>query len=128
MRTFILAGISIFALGLVPAAAGPCTAEIENLNKTLSAKDARSGPTSGSSGPTAAMGEETKGKAVSPEDVRRQAQGQPTAAETGRAAAGTSAPTDATAALERARMLDQQGKEAECMESVRQAKGLAGPK
>jgi hypothetical protein len=41
--------------------------------------------------------------------------------------AGTSDKMDqADKALERARALDRQGKEAECMDSVRQAKELAG--
>ena len=74
------------------------------------------------------MGQETQGKATSPEDVRRQTQGQPTVAQQGMAGtAGTSDKMDqADKALERARALDRQGKEAECMDSVRQAKALAG--
>jgi hypothetical protein len=35
--------------------------------------------------------------------------------------------SEASIALNRARALDQQGNEAECMEAVRQAKQLAGP-
>jgi hypothetical protein len=147
MKTFFLAGIAILAFGLGTATAGPCTTEIEALSKTLASRDAGSGPTSGASGeasggshtaatpsehpPTAVLGQEMKGKAASPEDVRRQTQGQPTAAEkaeTGRAAAESGGMTDASTALERARALDQQGKEAECMASVRQAKQLATPK
>jgi hypothetical protein len=143
MKTFFLAGTAILAFGLGAAAAGPCTTEIEALSKTLATRDAGSGPTSGASGgartaatpsehpPTAVLGQETKGKAASPEDVRRQTQGQPTAAEqgeTGRAAAKGGGMADASTALERARTLDQQGKEAECMASVREAKQLAAPK
>jgi hypothetical protein len=142
-RTFILAGMATLALGIGPAAAGPCTTEIDNLTKMLAAKDAGSGPTSGASDampsagttpapqhpPTAIMGQQTEGKAMSPEDVRRQTQGQPTAAKegtTGAAAGSADEMGRASAALDRARALDQQGKEAECMESVRQAKQLAG--
>jgi len=143
MKTYFLAGIATLAIGLGSATAGPCTTEIEALSKTLATRDAGSGPTSGASGgshtaatpsehpPTAVMGQEMKGKAASPEDVRRQTQGQPTAAqqaETGRAALESGGMTDASTALERARALDQQGKEAECMVSVRQAKQLATPK
>ena len=143
MKTYFLAGIATLAIGLGSATAGPCTTEIEALSKTLATRDAGSGPTSGASGgshtaatpsehpPTAVMGQEMKGKAASPEDVRRQTQGQPTAAqqaETGRAALESGGMTDASTALERARALDQQGKEAECMASVRQAKQLATPK
>lgn len=144
MKTYFLAGIATLAFGLGAAAAGPCTTEIEALSKTLATRDAGFGPTSGASGgasggartaatpsehpPTAVLGQEMKGKAASPEDVRRQTQGQPTAAEqgeTGRAAAESGGMTDASTALERARALDQQGKEAECMASVREAKQLA---
>lgn len=133
---FILATAAL-GLGLGPAMAGPCTTEINNLTKTLSAKDAGSGPTSasgssaassGQHAPTSAMGKQAEGKATSPSDVRRQTQGQQTAADqaaNGRAAAE---PTDAHAALARAKEFDQQGKEADCMASVRQAKQLSGAK
>ena len=142
-KTFILAGIALFALGTGSAMSGPCTVEIDGLAKTLAAKDAGTGPTAGASGgtqsagrpadqhpPTARMGQETHGKAASPEDVRRQTAGQPTAAEQGTtgAAARPGDRIDASSALSRARALDQQGKEAECMDAVREAKQLAGPR
>ena len=184
-NAFILAGIAVCALGVSSAAAGPCTAEIDNLAKVLASKDAGSGPSPGASGgahstaepsghpPTAAMSEAAKGTATSAEDVRRQTAGQPTAGQQGsgsppaqhpptaamsQATQGQTAPVttgehpptvamseatrtqaappasaspgntgEASAALNRARLLDQQGKEAECMEAVRQAKQLGGP-
>jgi hypothetical protein len=58
--------------------------------------------TTGQHPPTAAMSEATRTQAAPP--------------------ASTPSTGDASAALNRARMLDQQGKEAECMEAVRQAK------
>jgi hypothetical protein len=139
-KTFILATIALIALGTAPANSGPCGAEIDSLTKTLSAKDAGSGPTVGAAGgtqtgasgsgqhpPTSVMRQETEGKATSPEDVRRQTTGQPPAAQQGAGAtATTSSPMQVSSALERARMLDRQGKEAECMEAVREAKRLAG--
>ena len=142
--TFILAGIVLIGSGISSAISGPCTVEIDGLTKTLASKDAGSGPTVGATGqagqanapagssaqhpPTAVMGQETQGKATSPEDVRRQTQGQPTAAQQGTTAtAGKGDKVDqAGRALEQARALDRQGKEAECMDSVRQAKELAG--
>jgi hypothetical protein len=167
-RTVILAGTAVLALGVGSAIAGPCTAEIDRLAKTLAAKDAGSGPTSGASGaseatqsaptrqdqhpPTAIMGKQTEGKAASPQDVQRQTQGQPTAAQQGTTgttagsgdmsapygeinrarvmgmAPATADMSEATAALDRARALDQQGNEAECMEAARQAGRLAGPR
>jgi hypothetical protein len=140
-RTFILAGMALFASGVSSAISGPCTTEIDGLSKTLAAKDAGSGPTSGATGraqeptgssaqhpPTAVMSQETQGKATSPEDVRRQNQGQPTAAQqTSRTAVGTDKMEDAAKALARAQALDAQGKEAECIDAVRQGRELAGP-
>jgi hypothetical protein len=140
-KPFILATIALFALGVASANAGPCATEIDNLTKALAAKDAGSGPTAGASGgthttttapgqhpPTSVMRQETEGKAASPEDVRRQTTGQAPAAQQGAAGttATTGAPMPASSALERARTLDQQGKEAECMAAVREAKQLAG--
>ena len=139
-KTLISGVIALLALGVAPATSGPCTMEIDGLAKTLSAKDAGSGPTSGASGtahtpgstsgqhpPGAIMTQETQGKATSPEDVRRQTAGQPTTTQQG--TTGAPAPSlaaDASGALARARALDQQGKEAECMDAVREAKQLAG--
>jgi hypothetical protein len=185
-KTFILASVALFALGVGSATSGPCTTEIDGLAKMLAAKDAGSGPTPGASGrtpsaanpssqhpPTAAMSQATQGQATSPEDVRRQTAGQPTAAQQGttgtaaqhpptavmseatqgqtapattgqhpptaamseatrsQAAPGLAGPgntSEASIALGRARELDQQGKEAECMDAVREAKQLAGPR
>jgi hypothetical protein len=141
-KAFILASIALFGLSVSSATAGPCGSEIENLTKTLAAKDAGSGPTAGAAGggtppaaspsgqhpPTSVMRQQTEGRATSPEDVRRQTEGQPTAGQqqTTGAAAKTEPPSQASSALERARALDQQGKEAECMEAVREAKQFVG--
>ena len=72
------------------------------------------------------MKQQTEGKAASPEDVRRQTAGQPTAAQQGSAATKSEAPMQASSALDRARTLDRQGKEAECMAAVREARQIAG--
>jgi hypothetical protein len=140
-RTLILASMALFVSGASSAISGPCTTEIDGLTKTLAAKDAGSGPTSGAAGrtqepagssaqhpPTAVMRQETQGKATSPEDVRRQNQGQPTVAQqTPGTAVGTDKMDEAAKALARARALDAQGKEAECIDAVRQGKELTGP-
>jgi hypothetical protein len=145
----ILGSCALFALQCGPtAAAGPCTTKIDGLTKVMSTKDAGAGPTSGSTAspstrspsgdgaqhpPTAAMSEATKGQATSSADVRRQMAGQPTAAEqkgaTGSAtqqAGGTTNTMEAGVALDRARALDKQGKEAECMQAVQEATRLSG--
>ena len=183
----VLVGVAALSLSLTSATAGPCTTEIDSLTKVLAARDAGSGPSpgatdgtqsaappSGQHPPTAAMSQESRGTATSAEDVRRQAAGQPTAAQQGRVDAGgqhpptaamtqatqsqtapattgqhppTAAmseaartqaappssaspqnPQEASLALNRARTLDQQGQEAECMDAVRQAKQLVGSK
>lgn len=186
-----ISGCALMALSIASAHAGPCTAEIEGLTKTMASRDAGSGPTSGAGGshttasqagqhpPTTTMSQATQGGAASPEDVRRQTAGQPTASQQGSAAStgsahpptatmnqatqGSAAPAtpgqhpptaamtqatqgqtapdnvgrqagmgdaslQATAALDRARDFDKQGKEADCMQAVQQAKQLSGAK
>jgi hypothetical protein len=75
------------------------------------------------------MNQETQGKATSPEDVRRQTEGQPTVAQQGTTgvAAGVHKIDELREALHRARALDAEGKESECMKTVRHAKELANP-
>jgi hypothetical protein len=117
MRTLMLTSMALFAASMCSANAGPCCVEIDGLTKAFASKDAGSGSTIGAGSqaqapsgsprqehpPTAVMGQETQGKAASAEDVRRQNQGQPTAAQQG--TVGTSARTDkaseASAALSR---------------------------
>jgi len=116
--TVALAGLA--ALGTAHANAGMCTKQIASVAKQLSASDAGAGPTTGHSAPTAGaqkgqhpptstLSKETKNKATSPADVLRQG--------------GIKA--EASKALETARNLDRQGKEAACMDAVRKAKDLA---
>jgi hypothetical protein len=85
--------------------------------------------------PTAAMNQATQGSAASPQDVQQQNQGQPTAASAPTQGLKQDPKTDiaqshtmagAMAALERARMLDQQGQETECLSAVGQAKLITG--
>jgi hypothetical protein len=74
--------------------------------------------------PTAAMNSAVEGRATSPQDVRSQTAGQPTAAEQAqgrRSPVAGDAPA-ASAALSRARILDQQGDETNCMDAVDEAK------
>ncbi|HWA48951.1 MAG TPA: hypothetical protein VG742_11785 [Dongiaceae bacterium] len=127
------------------AAAGVCTAEIENLEKTLATADAGMGPTGTGTGtdavtgvapgavqeehpPTDVMNQAAEGKATSPDDVLQQNQGAPTdsdAAEAGQmsTAAGIDEATDS---LQRAKELDQKGDEAACMAEIAKVKGALG--
>jgi hypothetical protein len=77
--------------------------------------------------PTAVMGRETQGSAASPQDVQRQNLGQPTAAQQAQGQIVEShSMAGAMTALERARFLDQQGKETECLSAVGMAKLMSG--
>jgi len=137
-----VAGLSaglLFAAGSA-AAAGLCTAQIEELEKTVANTDAGMGPTGTGTDPvtgigateqhppTDTMSQAAEGKATSPEDVLQQNQGEPTdsdAAEAGQTstAAGID---DASDSLQRARELDQKGDEAACMAEIAKAKGALG--
>ena len=82
--------------------------------------------------PTATMNRATQGDAATPQDVQQQNRSEPSAV----AATATEDPkTDiaqshtmagAMAAVERARLLDQQGQETECLNAVGQAKLIIG--
>jgi hypothetical protein len=136
----IIGSSVLLLLSIAPANAGPCTDAINSLSKVVASRDAGSGPTVGAASsqsttaqsqagstqqhpPTAIIGKETEGRAASPQDVQRQTAGQPTAAERPQQPA---AGATAAEALNRARMLDQQGNETECMAAVQQAKQLLG--
>src|SRR5262245_59904591 len=125
IKTLLVAGTAfglMFAAGA--ASAGPCSTEIDTLQKQLSSTDAGMGPTGtgevAETGnlhlPTETMNQATEGKAASPEDVANQNQGQQTDVEAAQAGEyGTSAaPVEEEASLERARQFDQAGDEAAC--------------
>ena len=117
----VVTACAMLVLGTASVAAGPCSQEVADVSKKLAASDAGSGPTIGSPAPiagdqkgqhpgTSLMSKETEGKAISPQDVQRQ----------------SGVKSEASQALERARALDAQGSEAECMSAVKRAKELAG--
>ena len=121
MRLALFIACTALLLSVGRAGAGPCSQEIADVTKKLAATDAGVGPTTGTPGPiagdqagrhpgTGLISKETQGKATSPADVQRQS--------------GVRA--DASHALERARGLDAQGKEAECIDEVKNARQLAG--
>lgn len=137
MKTLLVAGT---ALGLVFAAgaasAGPCSTEIDTLQKQLSSTDAGMGPTGtgevAETGnlhpPTDTMNQATEGKATSSDDVASQNQGEPTDADAAQAGAAvtSAAPIEAEASLERARQFDQAGDEAACMDEIGKLKTQLG--
>lgn len=90
MKQLILAGCSIVVLSAGAAMAGPC----DTTGRAANLKDAGSGPASVGSGqttgvgtdasqhpPTSTMNRATDDVATSSQDVQRQMQGQPTAAQ-----------------------------------------------
>ena len=84
------------------AMAGPCTAQIESLTKQLAATDAGMGPTE-NSGVGAGTMEQSAVNPVSP-------------------SGSTQTPTTpAAASLEKAKMYDQAGDEAACMDEITKA-------
>ena len=124
-------------LAAAAASAGPCTTEIETLQKQISSTDAGMGPTGSGQvaetgqelhPPTEAMNEAADSKATSSEDVLSQNQGEPTDSEAAQAGEyGTSAaPIEAEASLERARQFDMAGNETACMEEVGKVKTQLG--
>lgn len=107
----------------------PTTAMNEAASGERSAQpDKETQKTPGQHPPTAAMSRATQGAAASSEDVRRQTEGKPTAAQQaeGMRPADERGRTAAFSELDRARVLDRDGKEAECMDAVRSAKQHAG--
>jgi hypothetical protein len=132
IKTLLVAGTA-FGLALAGAAsAGPCSTEIDSLQKQLSSSDAGMGPTGTGQiaetnlhPPTETMNQATEGKAASSEDVAAQNQGQPTDADAAQAGA-SAAPAETDASLERARQFDQAGDEAACMDEVNKVKSQLG--
>jgi phage terminase small subunit len=118
--TMLAISAAALVIGATAAQAGPCTQQINEVAKQLSASDAGSGPTTGSPAPTTGnqegrhpptdlMSKESEGKAATPRDVLRQ----------------TGIKADASKALDRARQLDSEGKESACMDAVKSARELA---
>jgi hypothetical protein len=156
MNAYLLIGVVSFGASVGTAWAGPCTGRIDDISKQMASRDAGSGPTTPGGSQTAqegtvsstgaiqvpkagetpkteatpAMNAVTQGRATSPADARAQTQGQPTSAQVAQGA-GTAASDNvrqAMASLDRARTLDREGKEADCMSAVQEADRLFGMK
>ena len=135
-----------------PAAlAGPCSQQISQLEKTLSSKDAGSGPVSTGNaspaasiggqtghrapahevgaqqgektGPTKSMNQASSQTATSAQDVRRQQQNEPTAANATGAVPAQDRMAKIEAALSHARQLDSQNN-ADCKNAVTEARQM----
>ena len=116
-----LTAVAMSVLAIAQARAAPCSQDIMDVTKKLVTNDAGSGPATGGRAATAGsqkgqlsgaslLNKETEGKGASNEDARLR----------------SGVKLDASQALERARGLDAQGKESECLAEVMNAKQLAG--
>ena len=106
-RTLYLAALGVIAAG--PGLAGPCTQRIAELEKATSAKHEGAGPALANPSTTG-----TTASAASPA-------GQSGAPATDRSAGQT------MQMLQQAKQLDQEGKEAECMDLTNRAGAMAPP-
>lgn len=147
-----LGTLLLVGLGAPGAYAGPCSQQISQLEKTMSSKDAGSGPVStgnaspaasiggqtgharpahevdtqggSKTGPTGAMNQASSQTATSAQDVRRQQQNQPTAANATAAVPAQDRTAKIEASLARARKLDGQNN-ADCKNAVSEVQKLA---
>ncbi len=145
-----LGALLFVGFGVPGAVAGPCAQQISQLEKAMSSKDAGSGPVStgnaspaasiggqtghrepphevgtqgGKTGPTPAMNQASSQTATSAQDVRRQQQNEPTAANATGAVPAEDRTAKMEAALQRARQLDSQNS-ADCKGAVNEAQKL----
>jgi hypothetical protein len=146
-----LGALLLVGFGVPGAVAGPCSQQISQLEKTLSSKDAGSGPVSTGNaspaasiggqtghpapphevgtqngektGPTKSMNQASSQTATSAQDVRRQQQGEPTAANATGAFHADDRTAKIEAALQRARQMDSQNN-ADCKNAVNEAQQL----
>ncbi|HEX2334992.1 MAG TPA: hypothetical protein VHI72_00820 [Hyphomicrobiaceae bacterium] len=108
-------------LAIAQARAAPCNQDIADVTKKLVTNDVGSGPTAGS--PAATVGSQ-KGQPPAASFLNKEMEGKGASFEDARLRSGVK--LDASQALERARGLDAQGKELECLAEVMNAKQLAG--
>lgn len=115
-----LTAVAVSVLAIAEARAAPCNQDIMDVTKKLVTNDAGSGPATGS--PTATGGSQ-KGQ-LSATFLLTEREGKDSSIEDARRRSGVK--LDASQALERARGLDAQGKELECLAEVMNARQLAG--
>jgi hypothetical protein len=149
--TLIALGAGAGCLLLANAAmAGPCTAQIDALQKELQATDAGMGPTGTGTGvgpdtmtqsganavspsgtpqvpttpATGTMNQASQNKATSPQDVQNQNTGQGTVADQAAGAVTVPGTQSALQSLQVARQLDQTGDAAGCQDALDRAQNL----
>jgi hypothetical protein len=107
----IILGTAFAVILVSPGFAGPCTQRLTDLEKSISARQEGAGPALDAPATTgSAVQGLTPGQGQGA-NITGQSQGH----------------NQAMQMIQQAKQLDQQGKEAECMEAVREANRLAGP-
>ncbi len=100
----LLLGSTMTIVLASPALAGPCTQRITDLGKAITAKHEGAGPAlANAPAPTGSAGQSSSGAAVKAE---------------------ATGDNQAMQLLQQAKELDQQGKEDECMKTVKQVEGM----
>jgi cytolysin (calcineurin-like family phosphatase) len=111
MVSRIILGTTFALISISPCLAGPCTQRLAELEKSISARQEGAGPaldtptTTGSAAPSSSS---ASGQGV---NVTAESQGH----------------NQAMQMIQRAKQLDQQGKEAECMDMAGKAQAMAPP-
>ena len=127
-KTIILAAASML-VGIAPALAGACTDQIAELEKTITAKYEGADPATTGSAQDRTSSAVPTGEGVrmpSPSASSQQAQNGSQQAKLDPAQRGSA--TQAMEALNRAKELDRQGNEAECMKVLSEVKGQPAAK
>ena len=113
MITHIFSGTAFALLLITPVLAGPCTQRIAELEKTISAKQEGAGP---------ALSVPTTTSSTTATSSSQKVE-QPS----GTGAVQTQSLSDAMNMLQQAKQLDQEGKEAECMQTATRVGTMAPP-
>jgi hypothetical protein len=116
-----LTAVAVSVLAIAQARAAPCNQDIMDVTQKLITNDAGSGPTTGN--PAATAGSQ-KGQLPAAFLLNKEMANKGAPFEDARLRSGVQ--LDASQALERARGLDAQGKELECLAEVMNAKQLSG--
>lgn len=111
MVSKIILGAALAAVFVSPGIAGPCTQRLADLEKSISAKQEGAGPALDPSAATGSTGSTTTPSAGQGVNVTAQAQGN----------------SGAMQMIQQAKQLDQQGKEAECMDMATKIGAMAPP-
>ena len=110
MVSRIILSATLALVYVSPGLAGPCTQRLADLEKSISARQEGAGPALDAPATTGSAAQGSSSASGQGVNVTAQSQGH----------------SQAMQMIQQAKQLDQQGKEAECMTAVGEAKQLAG--